>query len=85
MSAADLVSALAPVGLELAKLGIEAARGEHKDPAEVVRQLLGLGVKLVPPGELKEFLTIAGRMHAESIANVLEEEKFGPPDDDGEP
>jgi hypothetical protein len=82
VSTSNVLSVLGPIGLELAKLGIDAARGVHSDPGDVAKQLLGIGVRLVPYGELQGYLTSLGVEEAERAADLIERKKFGDASDD---
>lgn len=77
MSTEAIVGALVPLGIELAKLGVEAARGERRDPADVARQLIEYGLQLVPVEELRGYLDAAAIARAEALADVAEIAKFG--------
>lgn len=81
-TAGDVARALLPVGLELARLGIDAAQGKLSTPSAVARQLVDLGLQLVPYDELRGYLTEAGRDRGELLADIAEAVKFG--NDDGQ-
>ena len=76
--AVSFLESLVPVGLELAKLGISAAQGQLARES-AARQLIDIGLQLVPYEELRGYLTEAGRHRAESIADAAEAAKFGTP------
>lgn len=65
-----------PVGLELARLGLDAAQGKTPSLADVARRLMSLGLRLAPHEELVRYLTEAGREAAELVADADEKAKF---------
>lgn len=73
MSAADV---LVPLGIAIGQLGLDAAAG-RLSKSDAARQLIGLGLQLVPRDELIAYLTPTGAESAEFVANVAEREKFG--------
>lgn len=77
----DILSVLAPVGLELARLGIEAAMGRRKTKEEVARDVVRLAGQLVPRDELIAYLTEADVVRGEIAADIAEDHKFDPPPD----
>lgn len=72
----DLPAIAIPLGLELARLGIDAAEGRVSSAGDVARRLLGIGVQIVPHEELSAYLTELGITLAEAAANQAEAAKF---------
>ncbi len=73
----DVLATLLPIGLELAKLGVEVAMGKRPTPTEVARETVDLVLRLVPREELIAYLTEGGVVRAEIAADVAETAKFG--------
>jgi len=72
----SLPSWAVPVGLELARLGIEAAQGKAPSATSVARSIVGLGLQLVPREELIAFLSEDGIARGELAVDIAEAAKF---------
>ncbi len=73
----NALAMLLPIGLELAKLGIDVAMGKRPTPTEIARETVDLVLRMVPREELIAYLTEGGVMRAEIAADVAETAKFG--------
>jgi hypothetical protein len=73
----DVLTALAPFGIALLDLGVQAIKGELTKE-QAARQTVAALVAAIPRNELAAYLTDAGVTRAEILADVAESRKFDP-------
>ena len=82
MSVESAIEQLVPVAVPaIANLIAKIARGELRSNGDVARELVGVGMQLVPYDELRGYLTETGKARGEIVADVAEMAKFGVDED----
>jgi hypothetical protein len=67
------------VVLRIIRLGAEVLEGNIPGPGDLARELVGIGLELVPADELREHLDAADQARIETAIDVLEDAKVGRP------
>lgn len=73
MSTGSVIAKLVRTGSELAASALE---GQEPDPVRIVRQLVGLGLDLVPVDELKAYLDQEHARRIDAEVDLAEEAKL---------
>lgn len=74
MNAASVIAKIVRVGAEHAASALE---GQEPDPVRIVRSLVGLGLDLVPVGELRAYLDQEAARRIDAEVDAVVDAKLG--------